>query len=57
MVLEQVDIHIGRNCPSTLTSHATHTLKYISDLNVKATAIKLEVNTKENLCYTGMGKE
>lgn len=57
MVLEQLDIHIGRNCPSTLTSHPTHTLKCIADLNVKATAIKLEVNTKENLCYIGMGKE
>ena len=53
MVLEQVDIHIGRNCPSTLTSHPTHTLKCIADLNVKATAITFEHKGKSLLRWDG----
>lgn len=49
MTLEQLGIHMWKNCLSILILHQTQKLKCITDLNVKATTIKLEENTEENL--------
>lgn len=49
MMLEQLDIHMWKTCTSTLISRQTQKLKWIIDLSVKATTVKLEGNTEENL--------
>lgn len=54
MTLEQLGIHMWKNCLSILILHQTQKLKCITDLNVNATTIKLEENTEESLSNIGI---
>lgn len=56
-MLEQLGIHIWKNCLSILILHQTQKWKCITDQNVNTTNIKLEENKKKNISKTGISND